>query len=1004
MANFTGDDAPNIFSGGSEDDTAYGNGGDDSLSGNGGNDVLAGNGGSDTLDGGDNDDWLYAADPSPAFSLPYFDEFNGPYVPPVLDTGTAADTLLGGGGDDRLFAGYGDDVEGGADTFTGDYLYISFLGAPGGVVFDFRLGWQTIGGGTIANVENLGWLQGSDFNDDFNLGGPTPASSDRTIVFAMGGNDSIVAGVHTGFIDGGDGNDLVDGRLSDQLGSVRGGGGDDIVYDSALSRSEALGGGGNDSITAHWEAWGGAGNDTILLLGTAHASARGESGDDDITANSAGDWISGGAGADVLRGGAGEDSIASGEFETNSFFPGYDPGTEHDVLTAGGGNDIVSAGYGDDADGGDGLDRLRLSLAGSPAGVTLNTANILSGQAYVLGGGTLRNFERVESLQGSAFADTFNIATQAGTATTSGTVRVDGGDGDDQLRSNGSAVEFFGQEGNDTFFSGTAADLFNGGAGTDTVDYGSYLTGVTATLTPPLGAFQGRGPDGDVLALVENISGSNHADALTGDGGDNVLNGRGGSDVLEGRGGNDTLDGGSGADTMRGGSGNDIYHVDDAGDSIEENGGEGVDEVRTSLAAYSLAGLPNVENLTGTSAAGQNLTGNAGGNVVSGGAGNDLLRLHDGGTDAAHGGGGNDILYFGAALSAGDIADGGDGRDALVLQGNVALVLTDTNLSGIESISLQTGANAEYGDIANNRYDYDLTTADGNVAAGQQLIVNAQSLLAGEDFAFDGSAESDGSFLVYGGHGVDDLTGGDGNDIFFFEGQRWGASDKVNGGDGRDSLVISAGSGITHIAFAADALNSIESISLNNKFATDPTQKPSYELILANGNVAPGETLIVNASSIAAGQFVSIDGSAVHDGSLRMFGGAGNDTLKGGDGADTLVGGGGSDSLTGGAGADVFRFDAMTDSTAASADVIVGFQSGVDKIDLSRLDANSNAAGDQAFAWIGGAAFHGVAGEVRAYDVGSTRWIEGDTDGDGDGDFAFMFQTVTPLEPGDFIL
>ena len=125
----------------------------------------------------------------PPFSLPYFDEFNGPYTPPVLDTGTAVDTLRGGGGDDRLFAGYGDNVDGGADTFTGDYLYISFLGAPTGVTFDFRLASQTVGGGTIANVENLGWLQGSDHNDNFNLGGPTPGSSDRTIVFAMGGND-----------------------------------------------------------------------------------------------------------------------------------------------------------------------------------------------------------------------------------------------------------------------------------------------------------------------------------------------------------------------------------------------------------------------------------------------------------------------------------------------------------------------------------------------------------------------------------------------------------------------------------------------------------------------------------------------------------------------------------------------------------------------------------------------------------------------------------------------
>ena len=488
------------------------------------------------------------------------------------------------------------------------------------------------------------------------------------------------------------------------------------------------------------------------------------------------------------------------------------------------------------------------------------------------------------------------------------------------------------------------------------------------------------------------------------DKGNDKLTGNAAANRLESGSGNDLLDGGAGADTLIGGTGNDIYLVDMLGDTVTENAGEGTDEIRTALATYSLIGLPNVENLTAASNSAHDFRGNGGNNVLIGAAGNDVLSLHDGGTDSAFGGEGNDVIYFGAAFSPGDVANGGDGRDAVLLQGNVTAVFGNASLIGIESISLQSGANADYGDTANNRYDYNVTTSDGNVAAGQQMIVNAQSLLAGEDFTFNGSAETNGSFRIYGGHGVDTLKGGSGNDIFFFEGQRWGAGDKVDGGAGSDSLVISAGSGVTHIAFAADALTGIESISLNNKFATDPSQKPSYELVLANGNVAPGATLIVNGASIAAGQFVSIDGTAVHDGSLRLFGGAGNDTLKGGDGADTLVGGGGADDLTGGAGADVFRFDALTDSVAGSADEIIGFQSGVDKIDLSRLDANSNADGDQAFAWIGGAAFHGVAGELRAYDVGSTRWIEGDTDGDGDGDFAFMFQTVTPLEQSDFLL
>jgi Ca2+-binding RTX toxin-like protein len=401
--------------------------------------------------------------------------------------------------------------------------------------------------------------------------------------------------------------------------------------------------------------------------------------------------------------------------------------------------------------------------------------------------------------------------------------------------------------------------------------------------------------------------------------------------------------------------------------------------------------------------------GTPGGDRLDGGAGNDFLLLHDGGDDTGLGGEGNDVLYFGAALSAGDVADGGAGRDALVLQGNVTAVLTGTNLVGIESISIQSGANTRFGDTANNFYDFDITTADGNVASGQQLIVNAQSLRSGEDFTFDGSAETDGKFLVYGGHGVDNLTGGAGADVFLFEGQRWGANDKVDGGAGRDALVISAGSGLTRIEFGADSLANIESISLNNRYATDPSQKPSYELVLHNGNVAAGGTLIVNGSSIPAGQLVNIDGRGVHDGNLILFGGGGHDTLFGGDGNDLILGGGGADGLTGGAGADTFRYDAASDSSGGLHDLIGDFQTGLDKIDLSRIDANTHAEGNQAFSWIGSNAFSGTgaasAGELRVFDDNGRQRIEGDTNGDGVADLVILLQVGSaPVAPGDFLL
>src|SRR6266567_537817 len=122
-----------------------------------------------------------------------------------------------------------------------------------------------------------------------------------------------------------------------------------------------------------------------------------------------------------------------------------------------------------------------------------------------------------------------------------------------------------------------------------------------------------------LLANVEvlNLSGSAALDGtgneldniIRGNTGDNVLSGLDGSDTLQGKGGNDTLDGGPGADKMYGGTGDDTYVVDNAGDLVVENSGEGTDLVMASL-SYTLTA--NVENLTLTGSGADNLTGGAG--------------------------------------------------------------------------------------------------------------------------------------------------------------------------------------------------------------------------------------------------------------------------------------------------------------------------------------------------------------------------------------------------------
>jgi Ca2+-binding RTX toxin-like protein len=412
----------------------------------------------------------------------------------------------------------------------------------------------------------------------------------------------------------------------------------------------------------------------------------------------------------------------------------------------------------------------------------------------------------------------------------------------------------------------------------------------------------------------------------------------------------------------------------------------------------------------GVAGPGDWLMGDETDNVITGTGGADLILLQQGGNDTANAGGGNDIIYFGEAFTRRDRVDGGEGRDVVVLQGNYFLTLSATNLAGIEALSLQTGANTQFGEDGESYYGYDITTDDANVAAGQQLIVNGSSLRAGEPFFFDGSAERDGSFLVFGGGCDDWLVGGDGNDVFVFEGDRWGSFDYVNGGAGRDALVItSTEDELTYVDFIPGSIVRVESISVNNRYSSDPSAAPSYEFVLHDGIVDEGDTLIVNGSSLdKSGQTIVIDGSDVLNANLILFGGANGDALIAGAGTDLVVGGGGQDDLTGGAGADVFRFDAATDSDG-NGDTIHDFEVGLDLIDLRRIDADSTAEGDQAFHWIGTDAFGGEgaasAGELRVSQFEGGWFVEGDTDGDGTADFALTVITGFDFELGfaDFL-
>jgi hypothetical protein len=191
------------------------------------------------------------------------------------------------------------------------------------------------------------------------------------------------------------------------------------------------------------------------------------------------------------------------------------------------------------------------------------------------------------------------------------------------------------------------------------------------------------------------------------------------------------------------------------------------------------------------------LGGTVGNDALTGTTGNDIFLLQAGGTDSASGGAGNDSFYFGRNLAAGDIVNGGDGNDTLLLQGvygtlGPAFVLGADMLNNIEMLVLMPGDNSSYGAAPGTETFYKLQLSDAALAAGRTLTVQGSKLGSNEALRFDGSAETNGHLRLVGGSGHDNLTGGALADWISGGGGR----DDLNGGAGADTFVFRDGDSV----------------------------------------------------------------------------------------------------------------------------------------------------------------------------------------------------------------
>lgn len=313
--------------------------------------------------------------------------------------------------------------------------------------------------------------------------------------------------------------------------------------------------------------------------------------------------------------------------------------------------------------------------------------------------------------------------------------------------------------------------------------------------------------------LIQGLGGN---DLLLGGAGDDTLLGGSGRDTLEGGGGNNELDGGSGADLIR------IHDLITLRNLTENHvdGGSGIDVVAfVGMKAgvtwdlsdpFDYQGMDSVEGFIGTrfddefvGTAGRNLFNGAGGDdlleaarnqfpgpwegdklkggagddgligagagdLLKGGPGNDGIsgETYDGNqdTDSADtmsGGAGDDSLY----LRGGDLADGGDGKDLLLIGGDGDNTLTggadaDTFLFQPQLYGDTLGVNLITDLAPEDKIDLSPIDADATQSGNQAFtLVSSLDGHAGEAaLVYDAGADETALLLDTDGDGAANIT------------------------------------------------------------------------------------------------------------------------------------------------------------------------------------------------------------------------------------------------------
>jgi Ca2+-binding RTX toxin-like protein len=162
---------------------------------------------------------------------------------------------------------------------------------------------------------------------------------------------------------------------------------------------------------------------------------------------------------------------------------------------------------------------------------------------------------------------------------------------------------------------------------------------------------------------------------------------------------------------------------------------------------------------------------------------------------------------------------------------------------------------------------------------------------------FTGSVDDDIFDLSAGNNAApnkDTASGLEGNDTFLM-GTTFTQGDRLDGGTGDDTIVLS---GTSSIVLAAQTMVNVEHLVV--------LAGGNYIFTVNDGTLSEGQNFTIDASALSV-NFITFNGLAETTSAFTGTGGAGNDTFTGGAGDDIFTGGAGVDHLYGSSGNDVLH-------------------------------------------------------------------------------------------------